>query len=119
VFFLSGRGKISDLDKTAGFFEGLGIPFPYAQAVLVSILECVGGVLVMAGLMTRLISIPLAVIMGVAIWTAQWAEVGSLGDFTGLSELLYLIIFLWLCVAGAGKASLDELVSRRFQNSVR
>ena len=33
-FFLTGKGKLTDLTKPTQFFESLGIPFPHAQAVL-------------------------------------------------------------------------------------
>lgn len=117
LFFLSGKGKLLNLDRTAKFFGDLGIPFPYANAILAASTECFGGILLMAGLLTRLVSIPLAFVMAVAIATAQWGEVKSISDFVGLSELAYLLIFVWLTTAGAGKASLDYLIFRRREDS--
>ena len=115
VFFQAGKGKLLNLDRTAGFFGSLGIPFPYFNAVLAAGTECFGGFLVMVGFGTRLVSIPLAFVMGVAIATAKWADVASLGDFVGLSALAYLLIFIWLVTAGAGAVSLDEWIARRIR----
>ena len=117
LFFLAGKGKLLNLDRTTNFFGELGIPFPYASAILAASTECFGGILIMAGLLTRLASIPLAFVMAVAIATAKWDEVNSIGDFVGLSELAYLLIFVWLTTAGAGKASLDHLMTRRREDS--
>ena len=111
VFFQSGNGKLHNLDRTTGFFQSLGIPFPSLNAVLAASTECFGGLLLMLGLLTRLVSIPLAFVMAVAIATAKWADVATVGDFLGLSELAYLLIFLWLATAGPGIASLDHLIA--------
>ncbi len=110
VFLMTGKGKLSNLDRTTEFFQSLGIPMAHANAILVSTLECAGGILFMAGFLTRLISIPLAAIMAVAIATAKWGDVADLADFAGLSELAYLLIFLWFITAGAGRASVDHLI---------
>lgn len=115
VFFLSGKGKLLNLDRTAGFFESLGIPFPHANAVLAASTECFGGLFLMIGLFTRLVSVPLAFVMGVAIATAKMGEVADLADFAGLSELAYLLIFMWLGAAGPGKVSLDYFISRKWR----
>ncbi len=115
VFFLSGKGKLLNLDRTAGFFESLGIPLPHVNAVLAAATECFGGLFLMIGLLTRLVSIPLAFVMGVAIATAKMGEVSDLADFAGLSEVAYLLIFAWLVTAGPGKASLDYLISKKWR----
>ena len=112
MFFLAGKGKLLHLDRTTQFFSGLGIPFPHINAIVAASTECFGGLLVMIGLLTRLVSIPLAFVMVVAIATAKMGDVHSLGDFVGLSELAYLLIFVWLAIAGPGKASLDHLLCK-------
>ena len=112
MFFLTGWGKLQHLDKVTGFFAGLGIPHPHINAIVAASTECFGGLLIMLGLFTRLISIPLAFVMVIAIATAKMGDVHGLGDFVGLSELAYLLIFVWLALAGAGKASLDYVLCK-------
>jgi putative oxidoreductase len=51
--------------------------------------------------------------MVVAILSAKWADVDSLETLFGFEETAYFIIFFWLAVAGAGKASLDHLLGGR------
>ena len=65
VFVESGWGKLHHLDKVQAFFESLGIPAASLQAPLVASLEFGGGLLLLAGLATRLASLPLMVIMAV------------------------------------------------------
>ncbi len=114
MFFLTGKGKLMHLDRTTQFFAGLGIPFAQINAIVAASTECFGGLLIMLGLLTRLVSVPLAFVMAVAIATAKMGEVHGLGDFVGLSELAYLLIFVWLAISGPGKASLDHLLCKSF-----
>ena len=36
-FFLTGKGKLIDLQRPTEYFQSLGIPFPHAQAILADI----------------------------------------------------------------------------------
>ena len=119
MFFLAGRGKLMHLDRTTEFFAGLGIPFPHLNAIMAASTECFGGLLIVMGLLTRLASIPLAFVMVVAIATAKMGEVHNLGDFVGLSELAYLLIFVWLAISGPGVVSLDFLLCKILGKSDR
>ena len=112
MFFLTGWGKLQHLDKVTGFFTHLGIPFPHINAIMAACTECFGGLCVMLGLLTRLVSIPLGFVMVVAIATAKMGDVHGLGDFVGLSELAYLLIFVWFFFAGPGAVSLDHLLCK-------
>ena len=111
-FFETGWGKIHHLDAFAERFAGWGIPYPHFNAVLSAYTELVGGALVVAGLLTRLVAIPLIINMLVAIVTVKMASVSSLNDFVELDEPLYLLSFFWLLIAGPGAASLDLLLAR-------
>jgi putative oxidoreductase len=95
------------------FFTELGIPFPAAQAAMVSVIELVGGSLVLVGLVTRFAALPLMAVMAVAILTAKRPEIDGIRSLLAFEEFTYLAGFLWLFVAGAGKASLDALLFGR------
>ncbi len=112
MFFLTGKGKLMNLDRTAGFFSSLGIPYPELNAVIAASTECFGGLLLIAGFMTRLISLPLAFVMAVAIATAKMGDVQNIWDFMALSEWTYLLVFLWFTVHGAGSVSLDAVLGK-------
>jgi putative oxidoreductase len=102
----------------AGRFERIGIPAPEAMAQFVGGVEIVFGLLLLAGLLTRLATIPLIIDISVAIattklpllWkaTAVSTKVGfwsmqaeSRTDFAMLMGLLFLLL------AGGGAISLD------------
>ena len=112
VFLWTGWGKLHDLDAIVAFFAELGIPYPELQAPFASATELVCGALLLAGLFTRLASVPLVVVMIVAIVTAQRANVTALGDLFGLVEFLYVALLVWLGVAGPGPLSLDAAFVR-------
>ena len=113
VFLGTGWGKLHNLGQVTGFFTELGIPFPGAQAAMVSVVELVGGALILLGLFTRLAALPLMCVMLVAILTAKRPEIDGIRSLLAFEEFTYLAGFLWLFVAGAGRASLDALLFGR------
>jgi putative oxidoreductase len=81
---------------------------PFASGV-----EFFGGILLLAGLLTRIAAGALGVVMIVAIAAVQGPEVDSLLTFLGLEETMYLALFLWLAISGAGQVSVDAALERR------
>src|SRR5437899_6377704 len=71
VFFWEGILKFVYVNQGVGRFTKLGIPFPLVTAPFVGWLEIVGGILLMLGLGTRLITIPFIVEMLVAILSTK------------------------------------------------
>lgn len=114
VFVQSGWGKLHNIQKVIDFFTSLGIPAPQIQAPFAAFMEFACGVLLLVGLLTRLASLPLIVIMAVALLTARKAEIHELSDLFGMAEYLYIALVLWLGVYGAGPISLDRFFGRRF-----
>jgi putative oxidoreductase len=112
VFIGTGWGKLHSLGDVTDFFASLHIPAPGFNARLAASTELFGGILVLVGLGTRLAALPLAFTMVVAILTAKRADISGLTALVGFEEWSYLVLFLWLAVAGAGPLSLDALVSR-------
>ena len=111
-FMETGWGKLHNLDGFAQRFAGWGIPYPYFNASLSAYTEFIGGLLTVAGLGTRLVSIPMIINMLVAILKVNLMQVSSLDDFSELDEPLYALVYLWLLLSGAGWVSIDYLVSR-------
>ena len=109
IFIQTGLGKFTHFSDTVGFFASLGLPFPVINAAMACTTELVGGLLLVLGLATRLVSLPLAFVMVIAIATAKWSMVTGYSDFIRLQEWDYLVIFLMFAVTGAGKWSLDSL----------
>jgi putative oxidoreductase len=119
-FFLTGKGKLMTLDKVTGFFTELHIPFPHLNAVIVGITECVGGLLLAAGLGTRAVALLLAFDMIVAYLTADIDKVKHIfqdpDKFTGADPFLFLFASLILVAFGPGAISLDALIKRLRRN---
>jgi len=113
VFVGTGWGKLHNLDKVTGFFAELGIPAPGFSAVLVSSAELICGALLLAGLLSRLAAIPLIVVMSVAILTAKIGNLHGVSDLLGFEEWTYIVLALWIAVAGPGPLSLDRVLASR------
>lgn len=114
-FFLTGKGKLLNLERTTRFFDSLELPLPKFQAILAGSTEMVGGLLLIAGLGTRLISVPLAFTMVVAYLTAHRDEAfASLSDFTDQAPFPFLMAALVTLAFGAGKFSVDRLLQPWF-----
>jgi len=88
------------------------------MAPFVSGMEFAGGLLLLAGLLTRVVSVPMMIIMLVAIASAKWPDVDSLQTLLGFEEVSYFVLFAWLGIAGPGPISLDRLVLRVVRKSV-
>ena len=113
VFIGTGWGKLHTLPDVTEYFTSLGIPMPGFNARLAAATEFFGGVLVLVGLCTRLAVLPMAFTMVIAILTAKRGDIHGLTDLVGFEEWSYLVLFLWLAVAGAGPLSLDRLIAPR------
>jgi putative oxidoreductase len=109
-FYGPAMQKWSDMSSVASWFGTLGIPFPTLNAYLAASTELLGVVLLTLGLFTRLISLPLIVVMVVAITTVHLGHGFSAGD-NGFEIPLYYMLFLAIFASfGAGKFSLDHLL---------
>ncbi len=109
-FYEPAMTKWSDINNVAVWFDSLGIPFPTLNAYMAASTEIIGVALLTLGLFTRLVSIPLMVIMVVAIATVHLPHGFSAGD-NGFEIPLYYMLFLAIFASfGAGKLSLDRLL---------
>jgi putative oxidoreductase len=119
LFILSGRGKVFVPERREQMRQTLveaHVPFPDFNAVFVSTVEFVCGLLLILGALTPLVCALLACLMIVAIATtaihntkasspAEW-----LAAFLYLPEPLYLVILIWLFFSGSGWLSVDNLL---------
>lgn len=116
-FFLTGKGKLLNLEKTTGFFTELGLPLPKLNAIMAGSTECLGGLLLLLGLGSRLVSVPLMFTMIVAYATADKEALQSIfsdpDKFTGAAPFLFLLASVIVFAFGPGKLSLDALLFKK------
>ncbi|MBA3607010.1 MAG: DoxX family protein [Chthoniobacterales bacterium] len=121
-FFLTGKGKLMDLSKPTQYFDSLGIPFPHAQAILVACTECFGGLLLLVGLASRLVSVPLMILLTVAYITTESEAVRSIltdpDKFTSAAPFLFLFAVVIVFVCGPGAFSVDALLAKYFKRDL-
>jgi uncharacterized membrane protein YphA (DoxX/SURF4 family) len=131
VFFWEGLLKFVYANQGVGRFTKLGIPFPHFTATFIGGLEIIGGLLLLAGLATRLIAIPFVAEMIVAILSTKislylgtsplplpsappqvgfWAVLHEIR-----SEYAQMLTVIFLMVNGPGEWSLDAVLSKRIK----
>ncbi len=109
-FYEPAMMKWNDIHSVAEWFGAMGIPFPLLNAYMAATTETVGVVFLILGLLTRLISLPLIIIMVVAIVTVHLSNGFSAGS-NGFEIPLYYMLFLFIFLSqGAGRFSLDHLI---------
>ena len=116
-FFGTGKGKLAHLQQTSEFFAGLSIPFPTVNAVMAGTTECVGGLLLVLGLASRLTAIPLIFTMIVAYATADSEAAKAIfsdpDSFVTATPFLFLLAALLVLVFGPGAFSIDHFLLRK------
>jgi len=113
VFLSEGIQKFLFADKLgAGRFAKIGLPSPDFLGSFVGFFEIICGVLVLVGLLTRLASIPLIIIMLVAFATTKSEVLANDGFWEMLhgsrTDWAMLVGATFLLIEGAGKWSVDE-----------
>lgn len=118
-FFEAGKGKLEDIPKFTGILTSLHVPLPTLNARLAASTECFGGLLLMLGLGSRLVSVPLAFTMIVAYATAQRGDLSSVSGILDAPPFSFLVASLIILAFGPGKFSLDHLIGRLFLRKMR
>lgn len=117
-------------DAFAAVLQTLGVPGPHLMAWLTILTELIGGIALIMGAFVTVVSLPLAVILLVAIFTvhlpygfssikliavtAAGARFGPVGYET---NLLYLACLASLVLGGSGPLGVDALMNQRRPNS--
>jgi putative oxidoreductase len=112
-FYEPAKGKWNDINAVAEWFGTLGIPFPTLQAYVAASTETLGVLLLTLGLATRLITIPLMVVMIVAITTVHLHNGFSCGNNGFEIPVYYMLMLFVLLTHGAGKFSVDYFLNKK------
>lgn len=107
--------KLQEVSGFAGYVEFLGIPAPDLMAYVVTYLEFLGGIALIAGLATRYVAALFVIEMIFTISLVKF-DVGLIASEGGVGaelDILILAIALGLVLTGAGRWSLDALFAGR------
>lgn len=114
LFMAHGINKLeTGLDNVGQWFESIHIPA--FMAYVVAAIELVGGILLIVGLFTRIVSVLLIGVLAGAIFTAKLSA-GLLGNgqMAGYElDLAFLLVALYLVFADRTRWSVDHLLFRR------
>ena len=105
VFAANAHLKWAAMERMAGLFMSVHIPFPDVTVRLVATLEVAGAALLLAGVWTRLVGAWFVIEMAVAIVKVVWPQ-GFIGGYE--FELTLLTVALALAIAGGGAYSLGR-----------
>jgi putative oxidoreductase len=122
IFIAHGWGDASQAGGAAaniGNYRDAGIPLPELSAWFGANMQLIGGVALIAGLLTRAVGAGLAVVMaGALIFVHRGEPLVMAPDGSGSGfALVMLAASLALVGAGAGKLSLDHVLARRASSS--
>jgi len=126
-FMQHGFSKLSrGSDAFATILHALGVPTPHFMALFTILIELLGGLAVMLGAFVTIVSVPMAALLLVAIFTVhlpygfssiKLLAVTSAGAQFGPvgyeCNLLYLTCLAALVLGGSGPLAVDALIRKR------
>jgi putative oxidoreductase len=128
VFFWEGMLKFIYTTQGVGRFTKLGFPFPETTSNFVATTEMIGGILILIGLGTRIVTLYFIFEMFIAILSTKIslymgtsplpspAAPPQIGFWAVLHEVrsdyAQLLTCLFLFIGGAGKKSIDAVIAR-------
>jgi putative oxidoreductase len=112
MFVISGFGKLTNLSGTAGFIASGGLPAPALLAVVVGLLELIGGLALVVGYRVRIAGLLLALFTVAAsvVFHAYWSAPAAQQFVTQLLFMKNMSVaggMLIISALGAGPLSLD------------
>lgn len=114
LFFQSGLGKMAHIGEVGDYFQSLGIPFAHLNAHIAAWIEVVGGLCLLAGFASRLVTLPLMTVMVIAYLTAHFEAVRHLfnnpTNFVAQPPFNFLLTSLMIFAFGPGRFSVDYIL---------
>lgn len=111
MFLMSGYTALSDIEGTAAYFAGLGMPAPTLVTIATGLFEVAAAALLIAGLQTRIVAAALAAFSIVATFLGHYGQGEGAIAFMHSQMLIKDIAvaggLLAFAVHGAGALSID------------
>lgn len=115
LFIINGWPKLINLEQTQGYFNMMGLPA--VLALLIGLLEVVGGLFLILGLLTRIVALLFAIEMISAFIIANTSNVIILPEGYELGLLSIPIVFMAISISlmltGPSRISLEWNVIKR------
>lgn len=121
IFLMHGQQKLFEfgIGGVTGMMTGLGVPAPGLMAVIVTLVELVGGIALILGAFTRIAALLVAIDVLVAFFLVHMPN-GFFASNGGVELVLILAtVGVTLVLTGPGAMALDSIlpVERRLQSS--
>jgi putative oxidoreductase len=120
-----GRGP----EHFARILDAIGIPFPFLISLATIGVEIFGGLLVLAGAFMVIVSVPMIIVLLVAMFTVHWqygfssiklqavTEAGAQFGQPGYEcDLLYIACIVALLAIGPGRLAIDTYIAKRLSS---
>lgn len=111
LFLEHGTAKLLGFPETT-----MGMPPPWSLPWIAGVLELVGGLLLVAGFLTRPVAFILAGEMAVAYWMVHAPQSPFPLVNGGDAAILFCFIFLLFVATGAGAWSVDDRLARNYSH---
>jgi putative oxidoreductase len=115
-FFGTGKGKLMNHEKVTTFFQSLHIPMASFNVYLAGSTECFGGLLLLVGLGSRLVCLPLLFTLCIAYVTAESDSLKVIfsdpDKFLSATPFLFMLACLVVLAFGPGKFSIDWILQK-------
>src|SRR5437764_12807434 len=123
-FWQAGWGNLSNISQAVENFTNMGVPHPAFTARFVGSVEAIVGILLILGLASRLIAVPLVINMITAFVIADREALKTMfsadpGKFYAAAPYTFLFASLLILIFGPGKISLDTLIKWYRMNKQR
>jgi putative oxidoreductase len=132
-FMEHGFAKLSrGVGAFAAILQAMGVPHPHFMAQLTILTELVGGFAVILGAFVAIVSLPMAAVLLVAMFTVHLPYGFSAIKLIGVTaagaqfgppgyevDLLYVVCLATLVMGGSGPFAVDRLMGEVFSNYLR
>ena len=113
LFFTHGLDKLMNFNSIVGTYPDV-LGFGSYMTLMVSIFcEFCCSLFLIAGLLVRIMTVPMIISMGVAFFDVHDAMMPE-----GELALIYFIVFIILFLTGPGKYSVDYLIDKKIQDKL-
>lgn len=118
LFMKAGYTKLADISHLSNYLESMNFIYPHFQAYLAAAIEFFGGLCLVLGFASRLVAIPLVIVMLTAYSTAHVDAVkvffGDPSQFVSQAPFNYLLTCLLVLAFGPGLFSIDYFLETKY-----